>query len=93
MLKLKQNIIPTGTIDWTNKVFEFEFTIWGMSEVKVDWSVTSWYKYQGSTLTLDVAPQSTISADIFERYVSDIAGDWQTTLGSLKKDSILLFEE
>lgn len=85
MLKLRKNVIPNGTIDWTNKVFEFESIIWGISEIRVDWFVTSWYSYQGSTLTLDIAPQSTIDSDMFERAVSDIQWDWMVTLGSLKR--------
>ena len=86
MLKLESNIIPSWNIDGTNKVFEYDFVLGGISEVLVDGSSVSGFSYKWTTLTLDVAPNTSISSNVFSRDVNQITGSWSVTLWTMRND-------
>lgn len=84
MLKLKQGVIPTWTIDGVNKEFKVEEIIGAIQSIYVDWNLVTGYSIDALTITLDVAPVSSILVNFFYREVSAIEWNWQVTLWDLK---------
>lgn len=85
MLKLLTNQIPTWTIGWGNKEFKFDKIIGAILSIYVDGSEVTWYSFNNNTITLDVAPTSTIVVNYFYREVSWIKWEWLVTLWDLKR--------
>lgn len=84
MLKLKQNVVPTWTIDGTNKIFKVDEIIWAIQSIYVDWVLVTGYDFDALSITLDIAPVSTIIVNYFYREVSAIEWNGSVTLWDLK---------
>lgn len=88
MLKLIKNEYPNWPINWTNKVFSLSELVSGIENIIVDgvdiWDAYTWDKV--FTLTLDVAPTSSMTVTYFSREVSDIRWNAEVTLWKLKKE-------
>lgn len=84
MLKLKQNVVPTWTIDGTNKIFKVDEIIWAIQSIYVDWVLVTGYDFDALSITLEIAPASTIIVNYFYREVSAIEWNGSVTLWDLK---------
>lgn len=83
MLKLIKGVVPTGTINWENKVFTVDVIIWAIQTVYID-GVASEATFDKNTIEVESAPSSFISLDLFQRDVEAVEWDGMTTLWGLK---------
>lgn len=87
MLKLIQNEVPTGNIDWVNKIFKTENIIWAIQSVYVDWTLIKEYSHDNIlTITLETAPTTSIVVNYFYRELSPLRWNGEVTLWKLKDD-------
>ena len=86
MLKLIENEIPTWDIDSSNLEFEVSNIIWTIKSIYVDWTLVTWYTSNILTITLEVAPTTSILVNYYYREVSAIRWTWEVTLWNLKDD-------
>ncbi len=86
MLKLVQNITPTWSIDGVNKEFKTDYIIWAVQSIYVDGTLisSSTYSFSALTITLDVAPATSVVLNYFKREVGSINWNWMVTLWDLK---------
>ena len=84
MLKLIQNVTPTGTIDWTNKTFSVNEIIWAISIIVVDWNEIENYSFNNNSFKLEEAPTSSVSISYFYREVNAIKWNGEVTMGAMK---------
>lgn len=88
MLKLLKNYVPTWDIDGINKDFKTDKLIGAIQSIIVDW-VDIWEAYtwdKNITITLDVAPVTSITFNFFYRDVNAIRWNWMVTLWDLRDD-------
>ena len=83
MLKLIQNEIPSGTIDWVNIEFKASSYIWYIQTITVDWTPTTDFTFEHDTISVTVAPVASISISFFSREERDILGNWEVTMWDL----------
>jgi len=83
MLKLTNDIIPSWDIDGINLEYVLPNYIWYIVDVIVDWVVVTDYTFLHDTLTLTVAPATTITTSFFYREERDIMGNGEVTMGDL----------
>jgi len=84
MLKLIENEIPSGVINWINKEFTTSWFIWYVTNVVVDWTeITSWYTYALNKLTLAIPATVSITISFFYREERVIMGNWEVTMWDL----------
>ena len=83
MLKYDSNVVPSWDIDWTNKTFIMPNYIGYMVDVIVDWDSVTWYTFLHDTVTLDVAPTTSITGSYFYRAERDIMWNWEVTMWDL----------
>lgn len=83
MLKLNTNVVPTWDIDSSNTQYVLPSYIGYITNVTVDGSNVTAYTFLHDTVTVDVAPTTTITISYFSRQERDILGNGEVTMGDL----------
>jgi len=84
MFKLTRNEVPTWIINGTNTEFKTSKIIWTIQSVVVDWISVTWFTWENLTISLSVAPSTTITVNYFYVDVPLLRGNWLVTLWDLK---------
>ena len=83
--------IPTGVIDWVNKVFTLLNDVDYIDDIFYDWWVTSDYTRVWKIITMTYAPQSSIYVDYYDKTAQSITTSTYTFLDIKNKVWALLW--